>query len=307
MPKMHISKSIDIKSDNEKLFNTLNNFENWSAWSPWLIQEPDAKVTVSEDGKSYAWEGNRTGSGNMQITGEKNLESIDYDLTFLKPWKSTAKVRFEFKPNGDHTTVTWSMDSGLPIFLFWMKKMMTAFVGMDYERGLNMLKEYVEEGEVHSKLDFKGQGQYPGCNFVGIKRTCNMNELSTAMQEDFGKLMEHFKGKEDQIAAQPFSMYHKWDVVNQKVHYTAGMPVKEKPSESPSGLIVGNIPATPTFSIKHTGPYMHLGNAWSTLIGMQRAKTFKANKSIHPFEVYLNDPSTVDKNQLETEVNFAVK
>ena len=32
--------------------------------------------------------------------------------------------------------LTWTMDSSLPFFLFWMKKSMEGFIGMDYDPGL---------------------------------------------------------------------------------------------------------------------------------------------------------------------------
>ena len=134
--------------------------------------DPDATVDVAEGGKSYSWKGDLTGEGQMEILGEEANQWVDYDLLFLKPWKSKAKVRFEVEGQGDQTKVTWFMDSSLPFFLFFMKKSMTAMIGMDYERGLAMLKEYVEKGEVHSKLDFKGTQSFPGMQYIGIKTSC---------------------------------------------------------------------------------------------------------------------------------------
>ena len=131
--------------------------------------EPEAKVTVQEDGKYYEWSGNRVGSGNMTVLKEQTNEWIECDLTFLKPWKSKAKVKFNLKSEGDSTRITWNMDSSLPFFMFFMKKMMEAFVGMDYERGLNMLKDYSEDDKVHSHMEFKGRQTYPGCNYIGVK------------------------------------------------------------------------------------------------------------------------------------------
>ena len=76
------------------------------------------------------------------------------DLTFLKPWKSQAKVAFYLKEEGASTQVRWTIDSGIPFFLFWMKKQMEIFVGMDYDRGLTMLKDLVETGSSNSTLTF---------------------------------------------------------------------------------------------------------------------------------------------------------
>jgi len=307
MPKTHVSKSKEIKATVGKVYQTLNNFNHWSAWSPWLICEPGAKVKVADDTKFYEWEGKRIGSGNMKVTDENPESTIDYDLTFLKPWKSKAKVRFELKPSGEHTRVTWIMDSSLPFFMFWMKRSMEAFIGMDFDRGLNMLKEYIEEGEVKSKLEFIGQGHYPGCQYVGFKRDCSVSEVGETMTGDFEKLKAFVEDNPDNIASQPFSIYHKWDPVKERVSYTCGIPLKQIPEQTAPGMIKGSIPSVPTYTLRHIGPYVHLGNAWSTLIAMQRAKEFKPMKGFHPFETYVNAPGEVPEEDLITDINFGVK
>lgn len=304
MPKLAINKSISIKSAVEPIFQKLNDFNHWTAWSPWLIMDPDATVNVDDDAKSYTWEGKRVGEGKMQITSESEGKSIDYDLTFLKPWKSEAKVRFEFEPMEDETKVTWSMDSSLPFYLFWMKKMMTAFVGMDYERGLNLLKEYIEDGEVHSKLEFKGVSEFPATKYVGIKTNCKMADVGDAMKADFGKLADYVHKNLDNATGQSFSIYHKWDMVKGQVQYTAAFGLKEPGADLPAEMFNGEIPATKINTVRHHGPYHHLGNAWSTQISMSRGKEFKQKKNIHPFESYVNNPEEVSEKELMTDVNF---
>jgi hypothetical protein len=153
MPKINVTRSATINSSIDNVYTKLNDFNHWTKWSPWLIMEKGVKVNISDDAKYYEWKGDRVGEGNMNISLEDGSNSIEYDLTFLKPWKSEAKVKFLLSDNNNRTAVTWSMDSKLPFFMFWMKNMMEGFIGMDYERGLNMLKDYIEEGEVKSKLD----------------------------------------------------------------------------------------------------------------------------------------------------------
>lgn len=307
MPKINVERKISIQAKVDEVYNKLNDFNHWISWSPWLIMDPKAKVTVAADGKSYEWEGERVGSGNMQVIKEKENEFIDYDLTFLTPWKSTAKVRFETKENGDSTNVKWLMDSSLPFFMFWMKKMMEAFVGMDYDRGLAMLKDYVEDGEVHSKLEFKGTSGFEGCKYVGASSDCTIDTVGTSMEKDFEKLMAFMETHKHLINGPAFSIYHKWDMVKRKVSYTSGIPVSELPADVPINLITGEIPKTEVYTLAHTGPYAHLGNAWSTLYNMQRGKSFKVNKKIHPFETYVNMLGEVADNALVTEVHFPVK
>ena len=248
-----------------------------------------------------------TGEGEMSVTNEIPNESVDYDLTFLKPWKSKAKVRFELQEAGQGTKVTWLMDSPWPFYLFFLKKMTTALIGMDYDRGLSMLTEYIEDGKVHSEVAFKGTQNFPGYTYIGYKTACTMGDIGHKMKEDFEKLEAFLKGKEDIVEGPVFSIYHKFDMVKGDVVYTAGISMKEMPTELGEGMITGEIPATQVNTVQHVGPYHHLGNAWSAQYSMKQYKKFKMKKGIDPFEVYVNDPAKVDAKELVTEVHFAVR
>lgn len=307
MPAMNISRSITINASVGDVYSRLNDFNHWTAWSPWLIMDPDAKVTVADDAKYYEWEGKRTGEGNMSITEEKENEAIHYDLTFLKPWKSEAKVRFLFDGNGDSTKLTWEMDSSLPFFMFWMKKMMEGFVGMDYERGLNMLKELIEDGNIKSKLEWKGESDFAGTKYIGVKTTCGIDEMGEVMQADFSKIESYIKEHSDIATGQAYSIYHKWDIVKRQATYTGCVGVTSVPDDLPSGFISGEIPATRVYTLRHVGKYDHLGNAWTTMMNMQRGKEFKGKKGIHPFEHYVTNPQETAEDAHITDVVFAVK
>ncbi|GLR16416.1 SRPBCC family protein [Portibacter lacus] len=301
MPKFTVSRSILINAPVEKVFNTINDLNTWVVWSPWLIMDRATVVNVSGDAKSYDWNGKRTGSGDMRIINEVEYETIDLDLNFIKPFKSHAKVNFTLNSEGNNTNVTWNMDSSLPFFMFWMKKMMMAFIGNDYERGLNLLKDYVEDGEIHSELNFIGEHQFSGSKYIGVERETNLDTAASKMGEDIQKL--HGFGDMSNV----FMMYKKWDMVKNQAHYLAGMFVDEIPSNLPAEFIQGQIPSTKIYTLEHVGPYRHLGNAWSTMSNMQRSKEFKVRKDIFPFETYKNDPGSTAENELLTHINFAVK
>lgn len=307
MPKIQIARSKHINAPISKVYSIISDMSSWSKWSPWLIMDPNASVDVANDKRSYSWEGNRVGSGHMAIAKEEPNNTIHYDLTFLKPWKSKAKVKFGLTEKDGGTEVTWHMDSSLPWFMFWMKKSMMAFIGNDYERGLNLLKDYTEDGVIHSKLNWLGESQFPGCDYVGIKRDCSIDEMSTVMEKDFIKLMAFCENVEGADVTKAFSMYHKFDFVKGKASYTAGIPSKSIPSELPSGLFKGTIPSTKIYTLEHVGPYHHLGNAWTTLYTMHRNKEIKPVKNIHPFETYGNSPKNTDPKDLIARINFAVK
>lgn len=307
MPRIGVTKTILIDAPVEKVFNVLNDFSTWTSWSPWLIMDPATKVNVAEDKKFYSWEGNRTGSGQMKIEKEVENESVSIDLQFLKPWKSKAKTQFNVKTIGNQTEVEWVMDSSLPFFMFWMKQMMERFIGMDYDRGLRLLKDFVEDGKVHSKLNFIGKETLSEQVFIGIRTSCSMDDMGKKMAEDMPKIIDFIEKSGIEIGGAPFTQYSKWDLKNGRVEYTSGVPVKSVPSNLPDGFSVGKIPATTAYIIEHVGPYQHLGNAWTTLYTMQRSKEIPVNKKIHPFEAYLNNPNEVDAKELVTRIHFPLK
>ncbi len=306
MPQFSVSKSVLINAPKEKVYDVVSKFDSWTKWSPWLIAEPDAEVTVTENGKEYKWKGKVTGSGEMKVIKEEGPDAAYYDLTFLTPYKSHAKVSFLLKEKDGGTEATWTLDSSLPWFMFWMKDAMIGYLGMDYDRGLAMLKDYVEDGEVHSKLAFEGESRLDGFKYIGIRTNSSMDDISTSMEKDLEEIY-HYAAPKNILKGVALSIYHKWDVVKQRVEYTAAVPVSEIPEDVPSKMVTGEIPSTKVYKTKHTGPYHHLGNAWSTMNMFQRSKVFKYNKKLHPFEMYLNDPAETKPNELETEVVFAVK
>ncbi|MDA0350079.1 MAG: SRPBCC family protein [Verrucomicrobia bacterium] len=188
MPKFNIEKSILVDAPMAKAFAAVRDFHTWSKWSPWIIAEPDCKVSVSPDGRQNSWDGNIVGSGNMLIEKAEPNNAIHYKLTFLKPWKAVSPVSFLFEATDGGTKLTWTMEGSMPFFLFFMTKMMGVLIGVDYDRGLKMLKDYIETGAVPSKLKFPGVETFKGFPYVGLKTRCNIDELGEAMTKDFTKL-----------------------------------------------------------------------------------------------------------------------
>ena len=121
----------------------INDFRKWPEWSPWEKLDPSMKREVSGApsgaGATYRWSGNSdVGEGRMTITDSKPPESVAIRLEFLKPWEATSTTRFELRPSGTGTNVTWTM-TGQNNFMakaFSMVMDMDKMVGGDFEKGL---------------------------------------------------------------------------------------------------------------------------------------------------------------------------
>ena len=307
MPKIHVSRSVDIDAAASKIHPLLNDFNAWQEWSPWLLADPEAQVDVAPDGKSYRWEGPITGSGEMQILSE-SPDEIHYNLLFLKPFKSKAKTHFKIEPTKNGTRLTWVMDSSLPFFMFWMKRSMEVYIGMDYDRGLLMIKDLAETGKVGFDLEFLGIQSFEKTAFISKTKTCPIDELPQHMSQDYEQLLTFVYGNDEvKENGAPFSQYHKWDPVKGRVSYTACVPLESIPSSLPAGFERGELPNLQVYGVRHKGSYKHLGNAWATVMMHERGKVYKSYKKFSGMEVYRNSPQNTPENELVSEILIPVR
>jgi effector-binding domain-containing protein len=303
MPKVHVQKSIFINKSKEEVYKVVNDFHTWNKWSPWLILEDNVNVNVQSDGKKYDWSGDLVGSGKMVVTKEIENKKVEYDLNFIKPFKSYAQITFELRSKENGTEVLWTMDTKLPFFMFWMKTKMEFFLGMDYDRGLQLLKDWCEDGKVHSELNFIGNEVMPSTKYIGIKTDCKLDDLGKNMEKDYSELMTFMHEKYKTLISGPaFSIYHKWDPIKGEASYSACIPVSSTPASLANRMWSAQLPEQKMFSIVHKGPYRHSANVWTAQMMRERAKTFKRNKNVDPIEIYLNSPKETPETELISKV-----
>ncbi len=304
-----VDQSTIIEKDVSEVYSSIADFKQWPVWSPWLCQEPACDYSVDGEpgtvGHKQNWNGTFIGSGSMQLASATENESLDYQLNFIKPWKSKAQVGFKLSPEGNGTRVTWWMDGNLPFFLFFMKNKMQGFVGGDYRRGLSMLKEHLENGEVPTAVSVEGSVDRPGFHYFGKRNSCSISEIGEAMRADLTGLS---KMVDDLTLAKPvniLTLYHDFDMGKGICEYTTGFAY-DSAQQPRDGYATGELPSHKALLVKHTGPYRHVGNAWAAAMGCARAN-HKINGSLPMYEIYANDPHAVAENEIETEVYVPIK
>ena len=146
-----ITRSATIAAPPEVVFAQVNDFHKWDAWSPWAKLDPAMKQTYegapAGTGAVYSWTGNKeVGEGRMTLTESRTNELIRIKLEFLKPFAAVNTTEFTFKPEGNQTTVEWSM-TGSNNFMakaFGLFMNMDKMIGGDFEKGLAQLKSVAE-------------------------------------------------------------------------------------------------------------------------------------------------------------------
>jgi polyketide cyclase/dehydrase/lipid transport protein len=150
-----VERSRTISAPASAVFAQVNDFHRWDAWSPWAKIDPAMKASFEGPpagvGAIYSWSGNdNVGAGRMTITESHADDLVRINLVFFKPFASTSAAEFTFKPNGEQTTVTWSMSGQKNFFtkaihlLINMDKMLGGY----FEQGLTQMKS-VTEGAVN--------------------------------------------------------------------------------------------------------------------------------------------------------------
>ncbi|QDV24035.1 SRPBCC family protein [Aureliella helgolandensis] len=310
MPKFSVERSIEISKTPEEVYESVVDFGTWTKWSPWLCMEPDATVTVTPDrssvGSVYAWDGDVVGAGEIEHQTLDPNRHIEEEIRFSKPFASKSKVEFEFVavPNG--TRLTWRMSGSLPWFLFWMTSQMESFIGMDYERGLKMFKEWIETGDVLSTTTVHGIASVGPLQVAGVRKQCHRDEIGSAMTGAFEEATRLLAQHVSSPCGEMVSVYHCFDIKKQTFDFTSGVVLPEMLDTLPPSLSRWSLPACDALHVTHIGSYEHLGNAWSAVHAHARAKKRKPSK-LGSYEVYKNNPQDTDPSELRTEIYLPLR
>ena len=147
----HVERSISIKGKSADVFQYINNLKTWPDWTVWnAAKYPDLKQEFHEPssgaGASYSWTSKQTGDGTMKLVSADPEKGIAYELDF-EHGKYPSKGVIKTEAAGDSVKVTWTNEGELgmnPIGRYF-GLMMDSFLGPDFQKGLENLKEKVEK------------------------------------------------------------------------------------------------------------------------------------------------------------------
>lgn len=305
MPKFHVARSIEIDASRDQVFDTVADYGTWTRWSPWLCMEPTADVQVTDDaasvGSGYSWNGELVGQGAIEHRQLESGRLIEDEIRFVKPFRSQSEVVFEVEPAGSSTKLTWHMRGSLPWYLFWLRSQMEVFIAADYDRGLKMLKEYIETGNVCSQTTVRGVQPVGPLQMFGLRKQCDERDISRVMETAFEQVKQTLNSRGLPTDGDVISVYHKFDMKARTFDFTSGFVVPESVTSVPSELSKWSLPETQALVVEHRGRYDHLGNGWTTAHQYARHKKLKLAKS-ESYEIYRNDPEQTPPDQWLTEI-----
>lgn len=311
--KYHVTRSKVIKAPVGVVFGEVNDFKKWPAWSPWIEQEKTATLTYEDktagEGAGYAWKGEIIGEGSMKTAYVKDNDSIFQKIKFTAPWESESDVYWTFKPVEGGTEVTWGMKGEMPFMARPMAAGMDEEIGPDYERGLFKLDSIITTNmaEYSVKVD-TAMVTHSGGYYLYNTASCKIDDLGAKMQEMMPKVMEFAtKNKVSQSGA-PFTLIHKYDVDNNAVIFSSGLPTTDRVIVENSDILTGML--QPFKAVKTTlkGDYVNLQEAWETTMKYITDNKIEVIESLPSLEVYQVSMAT-NSNPAEwvTEIYVPVK
>ena len=153
LPKdYHVERSIEVSAPIALVYSQVVDLEAWQAWNPWNELDPDIVIEYGEkkagEGAWYEWRSEVAGNGKMTITETEVPLKVRYVLSFegFEDLPSYSSMLLQAGDPLSPTTVTWTFEGtvGDRFFARWMSVLMDKFVGQNYEKGLQMLKERCE-------------------------------------------------------------------------------------------------------------------------------------------------------------------
>ncbi|MEE4176018.1 MAG: SRPBCC family protein [Bacteroides sp.] len=147
-----IEREVIINCPKDEVFQRVRSLEFQEEWSVWGKLDPNAQYTYTgvdgTVGSVQSWEGNKDlGKGEQEITGITEGERIDFEIRFIKPYKSTSDLFITTEALGEsETLVKWGMVGKIPVpmNLYMLFSNMNKTLGTDLEEGLQNLKMIME-------------------------------------------------------------------------------------------------------------------------------------------------------------------
>ncbi len=149
--EFRVARSAIMSAPAQVVYAQVEDLRKWEAWNPWQKIDPAMKLTfagpATGPGASYSWVGNnQVGEGRLTIIESRPNDLVRIKIEFMKPFAATNTAQFTFKPEGDKTAVTWSMQGNNNFIAKALHLVMNMdkMVGGQFEKGLADMKLVAE-------------------------------------------------------------------------------------------------------------------------------------------------------------------
>ncbi len=301
-----VRRSLLIEAPVEAAFAAVVDFKSWPLWSPWLMHEPDAKIVYSDNYREnsgyYSWEGEVVGAGKMTHLEIRPNQSIHQQIDFLKPFKSTNEVDWEFEKQEGNTLVSWEMNGKMPFLFRFMARRMEPMIGRDYELGLALLGGYLNANMAHPVLTIDGREALDGFRYWAIPCNGNLRQLESSRRSS----IETLRASAAARIGLALTLYHQFDPLGAQFQAEIAVPIGDNPPAS--NYQPRNFDGGQYFKLTLRGDLRFLPMGWYALATHCRMHKIKVEPARPALEIYQQDPVAIeDPNQVVTTLYLPIK
>lgn len=137
---------------------------------------------------------------------------------------------------------------------------------------------------------------------LSVRTRCAVQDLPKVMGEAYGAIMQYLMEIGENPAGAPFAAYYNMDMNDLDVEI--GFPVAQK-IDGKGKVQSSEIPAGKYATTLHIGPYSGVEPAYNALMAWINENNYTPTGIAYEF--YLNDPSEIPENELQTQIMFSLK
>lgn len=254
-----VSAEIDIALQPLQIFQAVASFENREVWDPWVTQDSTTKVTIDSKpgyvGSTYRWDGEKLGSGKMEVISVKEPVYIESSLWFGDvPEPALVEWTFTAANGGTHVIWTFSQDTKYPIGRLGMM-FGKVFLKQSFESGLSNLKTYLESLDWPlSSLGPISIETQPAMLTMLAGEAGTMEDMGQKLGELYGTVYNEIEKQGLQVSGPAFVHYLDFDEATGRSNYLAGFQVGARGTSA--GVVKAkSYPEMQMIQAMHTGPY----------------------------------------------------
>ena len=305
-----------IKAPITSVFNTVNDLKTWEKWGPWHDEDSTIVITYGANtvgvGASDSWT-SKDGPGSMNTIAVEENKLIHQKMQFgdFEP----TDIYWTFKEVDGGTEVSWTMEEKNAPFIFKIFAAMSggwdAMFGPMEEQGLKNLERVVLD-DLKKNPPFKLSEVKPvnieAKTFIGFRHKMKINheDMTKAFQEDMPKAgMYAVKSGLKYGDFTPGSVYTIYDEKTEETEFYVGLLLHKKLKPG-KGMVAINLKKSKGVMISKFGNY-GTGDYEAHLAVESYLKANELEQSWPIWELYVNDPTTVKPNDIQTDIYYPIK
>ena len=295
-----VERSIYTSIPAATLYNYLNDFENWPEWNPWILEDPEMKLSFSQNNSNqpeYRWEG-KEGNGTMKTLKTNAPFEIKQQMTF--EGFSSSDVSWNIKKDSDslHWIMEGKMNFVMKIFTLQMGEMET-MIGPYCKKGLYTINRILSTQLNKHRFVYKDTMVLPKQFYLSRTFKSDKAALDSLIKIGSQELYEFAESENLNIIGDLFTIIPPSDFKNSS--WSIGLPIEEYFKTNHPAIKCRYSKERMALKGLHLGPYKNIGLSWEIMY--EKLNLINPKLQYYPITIYkVDEESSPDPLEWETEL-----